>query len=526
MPQPVLGQVYDPSLFSSINYTFHPFIIFDIDSNGLPFVTVQPQYSSTIVRHAIISGANPSTVYFTTEPNGFKVLTYSNAAAVAIYYMTQAYCSYMYTKNCNIYNTQVSLSNGTFQTIFVCRKANTSENQFICQYLWASQSSTFTQPDVSNVQSYLSSIPSYYDVRLLTDVDITWCDSLIQSLAPVETIALVGGSRYAKTLFSDINTPDIENIYLTVNPSTVFSVSNTAIKNATIQGKSVYILDDNDSTTYLYLNTVVPNSTAVVYIDSNAKTLLTEKCSMLMQLQSGRYLFVCRSPLVDVTKHFCINILSSVMHSDIDNTHLDAYVNGIAEYDVRILEPSNIAWYTEVFKTGLYDAVTTSILIPPTIPVVAPVVISDPNVSGMNLIYAKSLYESTSEYISNVTARLTAELNEEIILNNKLQTDINDSVVFNEISAFIINSNVDVTTKLNTLMNLQSQLMTYIAQNKALLTSNTNLHNLLQSQAAVSLTSNILKLRDIIYDSIKYLVDNNRYGANNDIVYLISRTKL
>jgi hypothetical protein len=533
MPQPVLGNLYDPTLFSNINNTFHTFLIFDIDIDGNSLITVQPQFSSTIVKHASFEDANPSTVYFVEENSKYKVLTYSNAAAIAIYYLTPNYIQYLNTKISDIYVTSIPLSNDTYNSLFIYN--NNSTVGHVCGYLWTSNEQTFIQPDTLNIQTYLSSITGSYDIRLLISTDTLWYDTFNNTEPPPQLITITSGSEYDKLLFTTSEMLNNNMIYLSIDPANNIIVNNQLlntdgpIKKGLITNSIIpeyyYFMENNTPSTNLVIIKEPLNvNTITIYIDKNARKYLNDNCYILLPLENDTYLFICRSPLVDYNNHFCMNIsnTSPNLNSMFDTTNISSYINGIGEYNVKIL--NDISLLTADVLTGICDAIRTSILMPTTFTQSLPKIEITTSPNNVNLIYAKSLYENMSSYIDVATTRLNEELNEEIILNTQLSID--DGTIFNDLNSFINNNSVDITTKLQTLLDLQNNLTTYINNNKELLANNSDLNTLLQSDVAIMLTNNILLLKETIFNAIKFLMDNGRYGPNNDIIYLISKTKI
>ena len=73
---------------------------------------------------------------------------------------------------------------------------------------------------------------------------------------------------------------------------------------------------------------------------------------------------------------------------------------------------------------------------------------------------------------------------------------------------------------------LNSDLQTLVQTNLQSIQDNESLNNFVGSPEATEMTNKILELRDSVYDSMKFLTDNNRLGSNSDIVYLVNKVQI
>lgn len=355
--------------------------------------------------------------------------------------------------------------------------------------------------------------------------------------------SLVIGQLYDATRFSSITTTyhDFLTFQATNGvPELVFQPKNTdtVVKHAIVSESNpstCYVIQKDDK--YMFLGFSNVSTLAFIFIDNTFKTWITsnnfqhvfeQPISLTGLVDTYNYLYVTFNPSSILSNYKLIYLTESnpnYLHttkfwtvpnvSDISN-----YMSSFTDYDIKLYKDSPV-WYTPVVKDGIADYHLT--FVPPPVLEEGTANITT-STNAVNLIYTKSLYESSLSYFDATYTRLHQELQEEEALNQVLQT--NDAQLINELQTFIDTKQPEVEAKVAAITTLHSQIQTIVTVNKELTHQNNDLHTLLESQPAKDLSDKILELRDTTYASLKFLTDNNRFGTNQDLVYIVNKVRI
>jgi len=322
-----------------------------------------------------------------------------------------------------------------------------------------------------------------------------------------------------------------------VKPKLVFQPKGTStyVKTAYVPNwNSCYVVEHESDWKVIVFTNV--GTLAIAYLDDSYKSLLKsqgthtfENSAITFTNGTWQTVIVNRGLTFDETAHnfaYITEFNANYPHTtkfwtDINTQDLGSYVRGISYpgFDLKLytVTPS---WWTDLAKQAIVDVLGT--LTP--LPQLQPGSPEITNLPSTSIVYTKSLFEESAEYFTSALTRLQAELNEEIALQSALTHD--DQALLLSIQNFIDTKTSVIANLLQQILTLKTDLQTIIDSNKQKLVNNHNLYSLITSQPATTLSDNILSLRTAVFDSLKLLTVNGRYGPNSDVVYVINKTQL
>jgi hypothetical protein len=322
-----------------------------------------------------------------------------------------------------------------------------------------------------------------------------------------------------------------------LKPKLVFQPkgTQTLVKTAYVPNwNSCYVVPEGNNWKVIVFTNVA--TLAIAYLDDSYKNLLKsqgthtfESSNVVFSNGTWQTVIVNRGLTFDETQHnfaYITEFNSNYPHTtkfwtDINTQDLAGYVRGInyPGFDIK-LYTTTPSWWTDLAKQAITDVLGTISPLPPLQP-------GSPQITNLpttSIIYTKSLFEESAEYFTSALTRLQAELAEEIALQSALTND--DQALLISIQNFIDTKTSVITNLLQQILTLKTSLQTTIDSNKLKLANNHNLYSLITSTPATTLSDNILSLRTAVFDSLKLLTVNGRYGPNSDVVYVINKTQL
>ena len=108
-------------------------------------------------------------------------------------------------------------------------------------------------------------------------------------------------------------------------------------------------------------------------------------------------------------------------------------------------------------------------------------------------------------------------------MKDKLQNT--DDSLYNELQDFVNQQSESINLQLNNIVQLRQNLDQLYLDNQQLLTNNSKLYTFLGSPGCVDLTNKIFSLRNIVYDSVKFINEKN-VNITNPVIYKVDLTKL
>lgn len=520
--------------------------------NGQPVFQFQsssqnnlPYYFATLN----ISGpmAGMPTYLCEDTPGVYRYVSYANVMCVVFYDVQPSFDTWLNTNGSALFNSTVSLSNGTFPFVYVTKKREYTYTPGAYNVLWDGQPNVWNvEPQVSSptsLMAYLTSLTGY-DIRMFYNSPSFYTPDIKQSITTymsagqITVVVPVLGNIYMSTDFTQIQ-PSLQNfITLTtftdtsgnILPKIVFQGANDDgnIKLVTFsQGTIGYASLNNGHYTYfLEQDTtksgfIIVDSSFAAWIQKNNSTLLS---NFYLSVNGNNYntLVVVVKPLfTPINTIIPIDASNTTMFSTPDTTNITNWLTQIVGYDIRLFTDGNAAWFNSTVIQAINDFTTTINAITP-VPPLAPTIST--NTANPNLIYTHSLYDNSSNYFNNIATLMQQEYNNELQLQQTLAIDVNDGVLTNELKAFMDNQTQNITNSLSNIQTLNTNLKNIVASNQATILENNQLNSLLTSQQAQTLSNNIIQLRNTIYDSIEYLTSNQRMKTGQDVIYLINRT--
>lgn len=520
------------------------FISFRIVDN-VPVLEFQDNTVSGVIKFATrLSDGMP--MYL--EDNGdstYRFITYANVTNVGFYNITDAFDNWLTNNYSHLFGgLNLLLDNGNFTNVYVTKKPNYVYSAGAYTNLWDGWVDMWSVPEITSYASYLDGL-SGYDIRILNDVD--WYDQAFKDgisnyivngidnpiITPESPVV---GNNYDATHFTNLRAANKDFVGLFAEGD----VFNLLFQDDTTDG-DIKLVDFNDGTVgyvrdlldgnYQFIGHENTLANALVVIDSTVSHHLETNYSQMLSglnitLDQGTYtnVFVTKSPTyMDTNLQVIALDVNDPMYWDVPNlTDISSWLGSIANYDVKFYPNAESAsWYDQGVKDGIRDAIITAL---PTDPIDPNTVTVVPSNELANLIYSKSLYESSIAYFDSTITRLEQELQEEQNLEGLLSGD--NAVLIADLQSFIDNKSVEVNNKLTYLKQVKADLEALVAQNLISIQNNGELNSLLQSEPATSLSNNILELRDDVYNALKFLSDNGRLGSNNDILFEIDMTQI
>lgn len=552
-----MNRLYPASSFNELNEgkTYHDFIIFTVENNS-PKIIFQQAGTNSPIRSALAINSNPSTCYIIPENDQFRLIVYSNVSTMAIAYFDPSFRTWM-SSNVTflLENQHIVFNNGStvYTDVFVTKKKDADPN-YIMQYSYITQPNVnyphtltfWSDIDITNLNNYVNNIGYQYDIRFYTQKPGWFSDSILNSIKNIENpipvvppVTISVNSLYDESVFNTITNTYHDFIILSAsndNPVVTFQPKNTSniIKCAIANNNNpCYVI--LEGTQYRVITFANVNTLAIAYFDSSFKNWINtnnshlfENLSIPLGVHNYTSVFVSRSPTSDITKNTFTYILeynpqfpnTSVFWTDVDITNLEQYERNISNnYDIKFYV-STPSWFSPSVYNAINDVINTYDNTQQIIPS-NPTVILD---NTSNIIYTKSLYNEAIDFFDSTINRLTQENQEENILKEQLSENSQNLLL--DIQTFIDTKSVEINNKLNLVTSLKNSLVETVNYNKLQLTNNHDLYSLVTSQPATDLSNKIASLKNTIYDSIQFLVSNNRYGPNSDIVYLINKVSL
>lgn len=527
--------MYDPTQLSNLRDAYTNIISFNI-TNNLPSVSFQTntQNGPLPYKFATRNSDGMPMYLYQVSLNSYRFVTFANAAGVCWYDITPEFDAWLDSNGSNLTQLNVVLSNGSFNYVYVTKKRGYKYTPGAYSILWAEHSQFWTEPDVSNVGNYMNSLYGY-DIRVLHSAvfytDLTK-NSIKQYMLTGSTLqpAPVINNVYTSSDFTSIS--EINKPFFTFN--IINNIPNISIQLPGEQGVIQYV-SFNDGTKgyvsflsnnqYKYITPDVSNYVAHVIIDASVSNWLANNyynvfnTNIILQNNVYTQILILQKPsLLPQTTIFGLDTSNNQFWSVPNINSIHTWINSIQTYDIRFITDNN-KWFTDLVGQGIIDYTKSVVALIPTIK--DPVVIND-NIT--NLIYTKSLYESSASYFDNVINNVQKEYTEELQLNNLLSS--NSDILINDLQTFINTKSQEVHDKLVNLQKLNTNLQTILTSNNTAITNNTDLHNILISQPALNVSNEIIQLRDTIYSTLQFLANNNRLGTNNNVIYVINKTQI
>lgn len=551
-----MNKLYPASSFNPLNNgnVYHDFVIFTVENN-LPKIVFQHAGTNNPIRSALAINSNPSTCYIIQENDQYRLIVYSNVSTMAIAYFDPSFREWMSTNvSVLMENQNIIFNNGptTYTNVFVTKKKNADPNNTM-QYAYITQPNVnyphtltfWSDIDTTNLNNYINNIGYQYDVRFYAQKPSWFSDSIVNSIRSIEnpnvtvpSVTITVNSLYDPSVFSSITTTYHDFVIFSASnniPSVTFQPKNTStiIKSAiTNNNNPCYVI--MEGTQYRVITFSNVNTLAIAYYDQSFKTWInSNNCYLFdnvnVQLGIHNYssIFVSRSPTADPTKNTYTYITeynplypnTSIFWTDVDISNIEQYEKNISNnYDIKffISKPS---WYSNAVVNAINDVISTYNNVPNITPG-NPLTISN----SSNIIYTKSLYNQASGFFDSTINRLIQENQEEESLRDVLNNNT-PNLLF-DIQQFIDTKSIEINNKLNEVESLKTSLISLINMNQQQLINNHDLNTLISSPSAVDLSDKITSLKNSIYNTIQFLISNNRYGPNSDIVYLINKVSL
>lgn len=544
----MVQSVYQASEISSIQNANVDYIVVRInDVSNQPEVYFQDNAVDGPVKFvSLIAGGNSFYAYDNGDTT-YNFMSYANVTNVGFYHIDPSFDIWLNSNGSHLFEgLNITLSNGTFSNLYITKKPGsvytlgTYKNFHPVLDQW-------TPPSISSYSSYLNGLYEY-DIRLLNDSSwytqqtrdgilnyaVNGIDNPINIVDPPTQ-----GNIYLESELSNIRNPEKDVIGIYVDADVIQLVFQDAevnvsgnIKLADIGGITGHVLDMGDSN-YKYLadyNVEHQNSEAFIHIDKSVAQYMKNNFSHMfsglnIELYDGIYtnVFVTCRPNLDqnISESMYLNSNDPKYFSIPNTADLSSYMDGIPAYDVKIYKTAEDAsWYDQTVQTGIRDYVMTSVAEEP-LNTTNPTIVSNPM---MNLIYTKSLYESSLAYFDSAITRIEQELQEEQNLANTLTND--DAQLLSDLQTFVTEKSNEVNDKTSHLNQLTIDLQTIVEQNKIAMQSNEELNTFLNTVEAQDLSTKIVELRDSVYLSLKFLTDNHRLGSNNDMVYIVNKVQI
>lgn len=475
----------------------------------------------------------------------YEFLSFANVTNVGFYHVDPSFDTWLDTNGSYMFSGQnITLDNGTFTNYYVTKKPGYTYSLAGYKNFYPSLDQ-WTPPVINSYSSYLDGL-SRYDFRLLSAEDSTWYTSDVSN--GIKEYAVNGndlplttpdppvqGQIYTSADFSNLRAASEDVVLISVEND----VPQLVFQDNTVDGQ-VKLVDVNDGTTGFVMDMGDGNykyladhqtSLGLVHIDKSMSAYLSTQYSHMFEgqaitLSTGSYtnVFVTCRPLLDQNT-------SEVMFLDENNSKfwgipntadISDYLNNIPAFDVKFYpDVESASWYTQLVQDAIRDTVLTFVPEQPPDPTDSTVV---QPLDAANLIYTKSLYESSLAYFDSAISRIEQELAEEQNVANQLSS--NDQQLLSDLQTFVNDKSQEINDKVTNLTELKTDLETLVQQNLQDIQSNEDLYNYLNTPEATDLTSKILELRDKVYDSLKFLTDNNRLGSNNDIVYIVNKVQI
>jgi hypothetical protein len=537
-----IGNLYPASSFTGFTTTYHDFLLFTVE-NDAPVLRFQPGGNDDYIKVGYVPDSNPA--YLVEEDGQFRLITYTNVSTLAIAYFDKSFRNWMKNGHHHVFsNQEVKLKGIEYKEIMVFTNPNTyNSDPHLYQYVtenipeYPHTTLFWTELSLDSVENYVNNL-SNIGIKLYSGPR-PWNNSEFSE--KIVSIYNTGLTELTNLEFDKLYEDDrfevFENTYhdfllmrldkngqpmLTYQPKgTQGNVSHCIIKNS--NPSTGYVLKEGTQNRFLGYSNVSTLGFCYVnleYIewlslfDNNFQHLFPNNVKFndknYSVLTVKGYIFSGKSYFFSLDKN-------SNVWNQIDTENIKDYIQSM-DIDVKLLE--SVEWYTETVINGIRDAHAISFPIENHYPN-DPTLVNNP---GANLIYAKSLYEESEQFLNIAIQKLETELREEEIVKNNLSTS--DSAYVDELQTFINDKTAEVETKLNHIKSLRENLENCITKNQILIQANEDLHDLLNSQEAKNLTKNILSIRDEVYNSFHFLMENNRLGTNNDTVYIIPKTSL
>lgn len=352
------------------------------------------------------------------------------------------------------------------------------------------------------------------------------------TLQPSSSFSSFGNTLHDFIVFTTVTEGD------NVKPSYVFQPKGTSslVKLAYVANwNPCYVVPEGVDTWRVVVFANV-STLAIAYMDKGYCSLLKrdgthtfDNTNVVFANGTWKTLILTRGLSFDDTQHnfaYITELNANYPHTtrfwtDINTQDLANFVRGISYpgFDLKLYS-SKPGWWTETATRAIQDVLGT---IAP-LPVLQPGSPQVTNVPPTTIVYTKSLFEDSANFFASALSRLQAELAEEVALQNALTS--NDQELLLSLQNFIDTKTGTITSLLQQILTLKASLQEIIVNNKVKLASNHSLYSLITSAPATTLSDNILALRNAVYDSLRILTDNGRYGPNSDVVYIINKTQL
>lgn len=538
--------VFNTSDLGNLRDASVDFVYFTVQNNT-PTLVFQDNASTGLIKFATRNSDGMPMYIRSNEDGTYNFLTFANVTNVGFYGVDQSFDTWLNSNVCHMFSEQIiTLSNGTFRYAYVTKKPGYTYSLVGYKNFYPTLNQ-WSAPTITSFKTYMDGLYGY-DIKLFqTAADVAWYTSYVENglrtyalsginLPIVPTIPPVNNKIYNLSDFTEISPANINVLRFFVSNGTLqlhyqSKNSDGIIKvGKYLDGTFGYILDVGNST-FQYLINKQDNKHTLLSVDHTVCQWMTSNyCNMFSDMNievNGvifNNVFITMKPYFDMAVNTSINKFIGDAETSFfavpDVTNILPYLTSITDFDVRIYQLNNSAWFSNVVVTAIRDAIITQLV---------PSQISTNNVSfvtdgSVNLIYTKSLYETSLSYFDGAITRLQQECTEERNLNNALSTD--DGFLANSLQQFIDTKTTEITDKVSTIQQLSSDLQSLVADNANKIQANQNLMNVITSQPSVSLSNKIVELRNNVYSSIKFLADNHRFGSNTDIVYVMSKVQL
>lgn len=542
-----LGGIYNSLTFTTFKPTYHDILIFDYSDKIN--VTFQKAGTDNPIKVGMTDNATLNPMYLYPAGTEWKVIYPINVATMALAYYTDSFKQLILTKG-SVWLDQLTIpfNNGkTYGNILVTRGKTFNPLQHIYTFVtdgnpqyphtmkfWTdigTDPSAFAA-DISNGIDlrFYSTVPEWYISDGLTKIKSAVLGTSIQP--PVQ---ILPGNKYPTDLFIDIkNSPinvEILSLAATGEPLVTLQKINSdgLIKMATNKTdlNTYYVIIKPDGITVL--DHLLATDVLFVYIDESFDQFLHDERSYFGSIDKNSHVlgdtdiyntvFVTKG-IKNTKNTFTKKFTNSNEFSKTINfSDVSSYVNNINDYDVNfyIDKPE---WLTPTLQTAIKDAYTLATL-----------TINPDNVIGnnvdinytTNLVYAKSWIDESKEYIQTTVNEINNEINQQKIMKDKLQNT--DDSLYNELQDFVNQQSESINLQLNNIVQLRQNLDQLYLDNQQLLTNNSKLYTFLGSAGCIDLTNKIFSLRNIVYDSVKFINEKN-VNIINPVIHKVDMTKL
>lgn len=542
-----LGGIYNSLTFTSFRPTYHDFLIFDFKDNKAN-ITFQKTGTDTLIKVGVTDNSTLNPMYLFPTGADWKVIYPVNVATMALAYYTDSFKQFLLTEGSMwLDQLPITFNNGkTYGYVLVSRGKTFDPFQHFYTFItngnpeYPHTMKFWTDIGTDN-QAFVDSVSGGPDLRFYQDIPQWYLSDGLSKIKAVlpgvnvqPPVVIVPGNKYPSDLFTDIknSSTNVGILSTTATGESIFTLqkSNTdgLIKSANSKSTltTYYVIVQTDGV--VVLDVLLEMDYLFVYVDELFDQSLRNSRSFLSSIDGNNlvsgsdiynYIFVVKASKNEsrtFSKKFSND---SQLSANINISDVSAYVNDINGYDISFYV-NKPEWLSPTLQTAIRDAYTLATL------VIAPDNTIGNNVDvnyTTNLIYAKSWIDESKQYVQTTLNELDNEINQQTILGDKLRNT--DDTLYNELEDFINQQGENINLQLNNISQKRQQLDQIYVDNQQLLTNNSKLYTFLNSPRSVDLTNKIFTLRNIVYDSVKFINEKN-INIINPTIYRVDMTKL